>query len=203
VIEALRHFLDCIEAGDDRRTEAAAQALVGAADVASAVLPSLRDLLHDADADRRWWGVRGLAAIGTGTGRERLVGILTKELTTALADADPGVRACAAQAAGALRLRETIPDLVDCLADPDPLAARVAADSLSQIGAPAVPALVAALQTGETPVRAGAARALYLIQPEQAVSALCEALDDPSAIVTHYASEALEQMGVGLVLFHP
>jgi HEAT repeat protein len=54
-----------------------------------------------------------------------------------------------------------------------------------------------------TSVRAGAARALCIIQPEEAVPALCAALDDPSAAVTYYAEEALERLGVGLVLFQP
>jgi HEAT repeat protein len=59
------------------------------------------------------------------------------------------------------------------------------------------------LQEGETLARAGAARALSVIQPQEAIPALCAALDDPSAIVTHHAEEALERMGVGLVLFRP
>jgi HEAT repeat protein len=74
---------------------------------------------------------------------------------------------------------------------------------LARIGSPAVPALIAALEAKESPVRAGAARALSIIQPEEAVPVLCAALDDPSAIVSHYAERALERMGVGLVLFRP
>jgi len=74
---------------------------------------------------------------------------------------------------------------------------------LGRIGPPAVPALIAALQEGKAPARAGAARALSIIQLEEAIPALCAALDDPSAVVTHYAEEALEKMGVGLMLFRP
>jgi HEAT repeat protein len=90
-----------------------------------------------------------------------------------------------------------------CLADASPLVSRIAADSLARVGTPAVPALIAALQAGETPVRAGAARALSIILPEEAIPALCAALDDPSAIVTYYAEEALERLGVGLIFFRP
>ena len=90
-----------------------------------------------------------------------------------------------------------------CLADPSPLVSRIAADSLARIGTPAIPALITALQAKETPVRAGAARALCSIQSEKAIPALCAALDDPSAIVTHYAEEALERLGVGLIFFRP
>ena len=73
----------------------------------------------------------------------------------------------------------------------------------TRIGPPAVPALIAALQEGEILTRAGAARALSIIQSKDAIPALCAALDDSSAIVTYYAEEALERMGVGLVLFRP
>jgi HEAT repeat protein len=93
--------------------------------------------------------------------------------------------------------------LVRRLSDPNPLVSRIAADSLARIGSPAVPALIVTLQEGNAPARAGAARALSIILPEEAVPVLCAALDDPSAIVTHYAEEALEKMGVGLMLFRP
>jgi HEAT repeat protein len=192
MFDALQVFLDCVAAGDDARTERAALALSHAGD---AVLPPLRDLLADADPDRRWWAARALAAVGTLAAQEQLV--------TVLADPDPDVRACAAQGLGDLRAGEAVAGLVRCLADAAPLVSRVAADSLARIGSPAVPALIAALQAEETLVRAGAARALSIVRPEEAVTALCAALDDPCAIVTYYAEEALERMGVGLVLFYP
>jgi HEAT repeat protein len=159
------------------------------------VPPALCDLLTDADSDRRWWAARALAAVGTHAARELLI--------TTLDDADPDVRACAAQGLGELRATEAVAGLVRCLADPSSLVSRIAADSLARIGQPAVPALVAALQAEEVLRRAGAARALSVIQPEEAIPALCAALDDPSAIVTYYAEEALERMGVGLVLLRP
>ncbi|MFQ6101408.1 MAG: HEAT repeat domain-containing protein [Anaerolineae bacterium] len=190
--DALQSFLGAVAAGDDARTEEAALALGHESD---AVLPPLRDLLTDADPDRRWWAARGLAAVGTQAARRLLI--------TALDDPDPYVRACAVQGLGELHAGEAVNGLVRCLADSSPLVSRIAADSLARIGSPAVPALIAALQEGEVLARAGAARALSIIQPEEAVPALCAALDDPSAIVTYYAEEALERMGVGLVLFQP
>jgi Uri superfamily endonuclease len=185
-------FSDSIAAGDDARTEEAALAL---GRVGDAVLPPLRDLMADADPDRRWWAARALSAVATPAARQSLI--------TALTDPDSDVRACAAQGLGELRAVEAVDELVRCLADSSPLVSRIAADSLARIGPPATPALVAALQGGETPARAGAARALSVIQPADAVPALCAALDDPSAIVTYYAEEALERMGVGLVLVQP
>lgn len=199
--DALQLFLDAIAAGDDARAEEAALAL---GQLGNGALPPLRDLLADANRstersrrspDHRWWAGRALAAIGTLAARELLI--------TALGDADPDLRACAAQGLGELRAGEAVEALIRCLSDPSPFLSRIAADSLARIGPPAVPALIAALQEGGVLARAGAARALSVIQPQEAVPALCAALDDPSAIVTHYAEEALEKMGVGLVLFRP
>jgi len=185
-------FLDSIATGDDPRTEEAALSLGHLGD---AVLPPLHDLLSNADPDRRWWAARALAAVATLAARQLLIAALT--------DPDADVRACAAQGLGELQAVEAVDGLVRCLADSSPLVSRIAADSLGRIGPPAVPALVAVLQEGETLARAGAARALSVIQPEDAVSDLCAALDDPSAIVTYYAEEALERMGVGGVLIQP
>jgi len=190
--DALKLFLDRIAIGDDDRTEAAALALGPLGD---AVIPTLRELLAAGDPDRRWWAARALAAVGTDEARTLLV--------PALSDPDLDVRACAAQGLGELRAEEAVPALVRCMATPSSFVSRIAADSLARIGYPAVPALIAALKEGKAPARSGAARALSIIQPQEAVPALCEALDDPSAVVTHYAEEALERMGVGLVLFHP
>jgi HEAT repeat protein len=191
--DALKRFLDSVAAGDDAHTEEAALALRHGLD--EAVLPPLRDLLADADPDRRWWAARALTAVDIPAARELLA--------AALDDPDPDVRACAAQGLGELCAAEAVPGLVRCLADPAPLVSRIAADSLACIGSPAVTALIAALQAEEAPTRAGAARALSIIQPEEAIPALCTALDDPSAFVTYYAQEALERMGVGLVLLNP
>jgi len=194
-------FLDAIAAGDDARTEEAALALGcrsaerSRRSLGETVLPPLHDLLTGEDPDRRWWAARALAAVATPAARRLLI--------TALTDPDADVRACAAQGLGELQAAEAVDELVRCLSDPSPFVSRIAADGLARIGPPAVPALVTALQEGEVPARAGAARALSTIQPEEAIPALCAALDDPSAIVTYYAEEALERMGVGLVLIQP
>ena len=192
--DAFKSFLECVAAGDDARTEEAALVLGREGD---AVVGPLRDLLTDADPDRRWWATRALSAVGTLAARGQLIAALADP------DPDPNVRACAAQGLGEHRAGEAVTELVRCLADTSPLVSRIAADSLARIGGPAVPALIAALQAEESPVRAGAARGLSIIQPEEAIPALCAALDDPSAVVTYYAQEALERMGVGLVLFRP
>ena len=187
-----QQFLDAIAAGDDARTEEAALAL---GCLGETTLPPLCDLMASENPDHRWWAARTLAAVATPAARQLLI--------TALSDPDADVRACAAQGLGELQAAEAVDGLVRCLSDPSPFVSRIAADGLARIGPPAVPALVAALQEGEVLARAGAARALSIIQPEEAIPALCAALDDPSAIVTYYAEEALERMGVGGVLIQP
>jgi HEAT repeat protein len=102
-----------------------------------------------------------------------------------------------------LKPEEAVAPLIARLPDRSAYVGRLAADALGQFGKPAVKALIDALREGETTARAGAARALSAIQSEEAIPALYQALDDSSALVTYYAEEALEKMGVGIVLFRP
>jgi HEAT repeat protein len=190
--DRLQAFLDAVVAGDDLRTEESATALSEMGDKAT---PAPRDLLADLDPDRRWWAVRALAAVA-GDAAARL-------LTTALEDVDPDVRACAVVALSKIKPQEAIGPLVARLSDCSAYVARLTVDGLAQFGQPAADALISALRHGDTAARAGPARALSVIQPEEAIPVLYQALDDPSALVPHYADEAPEKMGVGIALFRP
>jgi HEAT repeat protein len=71
------------------------------------------------------------------------------------------------------------------------------------VGEPAVHALAEKL-TAESPhVRLLAVRALGRIRSQSAVGPLFGVLEDSSYLVHHYACEALEAMGVGMVFFAP
>jgi HEAT repeat protein len=190
--DPLNDLLTAIAAGDDARAEAGASAVGRLGDAA---LPALRDLQASAERDRRWWAARALAAVGTPDAVAALI--------AALGDPDPDVRACAVVGLAALRPAEAVAPLVVLLSDPSAYVARLTSDALAQFGQPATEPLIAALREGDAVARAGAARALSSIQPPEAIPALCAALDDPSAAVTYYAEQALERMGVGLVLFRP
>jgi len=190
--DPLEMLLEAIAAGDDDRAEVAALEI---GRLERGVLPALREMLASAERDYRWWAVRTLAAVGT----DEAVALLIE----ALDDPDPDVRACAVVGLAGLRSEEAVGPLVAHLADPSAYVGRLVADALGRFGAVAVPALIAALKEGDVATRAGAARALSAIQPQEAIEALCRALDDPSAIVTYYAEEALDKMGVGLILFRP
>ncbi|MGD1996906.1 MAG: HEAT repeat domain-containing protein [Anaerolineae bacterium] len=190
--ERLQDLLEAIGANDDLQTEQAARA---AGQLGDAALPVLRDLLASERRDHRWWAARVLAAVGTPKATSCLIG--------ALEDSDPDVRACAIVGLAGLQPPEALAPLIARLSDPSAYVARLAADALGQFGQPAAASLIVVLKEGDAAARAGAARALSAIQPEEAISALCAALDDPSTLVTYYAEEALEKMGVGLVLFKP
>ncbi|MBN1956446.1 MAG: HEAT repeat domain-containing protein [Anaerolineae bacterium] len=178
-----------IAAGDEAEAEQLAQVI---GKMGKRAGHALRDMLAAGERDHRWWAVRALAAAGS-----------VPPLVAALEDPDADVRACAVVGLAELRPPEAVLPLTALLSDPSAYVARLAADALARFGRPAAAALIAALQDGDVAARAGAARALSSIQPPEAIPALCAALDDPSAIVTHYAQEALEQMGVGMVLFRP
>jgi HEAT repeat protein len=59
------------------------------------------------------------------------------------------------------------------------------------------------MQKGEHITRLEAVRALAKIGDDCAIPALCEALDDNSALIEYWASEGLEKMGVGMVFYKP
>jgi HEAT repeat protein len=190
--EPLEDLIQAIDAGDDRRAE---KAVLDVALSPERVLPVLEAMLTSEDRNQRWWGVRAMAAIGS---PEVVVNIVAS-----LDDPDPDVRACAVIAVAELTPLEAIEPLVALLSDSSAYVARLAADGLARLGQPAVEILIEVLQAGETGARVGAARALSKIQPQEAVVALCAALDDPSAAVAYYAEQALEEMGVGMVYFCP
>jgi HEAT repeat protein len=176
----------------DARREEAALALGALGDDA---LPPLRDLLQAQDAEHRWWAARALSALGTPPAVSLLI--------ETLADPDPDLRVCAAMGLGALAATQAIAPLIHLLADESAYVGRIAGNALIQIGAPAIPALIGALSDPSPAVRAGAARVLVPLESHDAIPALFAALDDDSALVTYYAEEALERMGVGMVFFKP
>ena len=196
LIEAL---LAALAEGDDNAAEAAAQACVGRADL----IPALRPLLADAEADRRWWAVRTLALAG---GPEAAALVEAR-----LSDSDEATRCAAALALGQLRAAASIPALIAALADGSGWVRDSAADALALIGEPALPALVAALADARDGVRVRAAMGLrklvapalmgvrvvaYPPQYWPALTALFQALNDPNRLVRHNAYEALDKLGL-------
>jgi HEAT repeat protein len=178
--------------GDDDKAEAAAQQL---ASRGASALPALEQLLGSTDADARWWALRTLAEID-----DSRVPLL---LQSSLHDPNPAVRQCAALALRQHPYPQAIPDLVECLGVSDRLLAHLAADALIAAGPEAVPALLEVMQNGSQAARLKAVRALALIEDQRAIPVLFRALDDQSALVSHWADEGLQRMGVGMSFFKP
>lgn len=125
------------------------------------------------------------------------------DLLAALDNQDSAVRACAMYALGRRQDGRAIAALAACLSDRTSFLARTAGDALTQIGKAAVPTLQEVLSGDNSQARGLAARALAYIKDPSSIPALFKALEDESAVVQHWANEALDRMGVGQIYFKP
>jgi HEAT repeat protein len=191
-VRDLATLLSDLFSGVDARAEAAVTELPAHGERA---LRALGAALASPDPDWRWWAVRAVAALDSAE--------VPLALERALQDPAPAIRQCAALG---LRLKPSprvIPSLCRALGDPDSLTARLAGDALIAAGQQATPDLIATLQGDHPGARIEAARALAMIEDPLSIPALYTLADDASALVRHWAEEALERMGVGMVYFKP
>jgi HEAT repeat protein len=132
---------------------------------------------------------RALGRIGAGDPA------VERALVEALGKPDGTLQAAAAEALGpwGSGARDAVPDLVRLLGDEGGWLRGRAVETLAKIGAPAVPALIAALASDDFYVRGAAADALRDMQPfpEAATDALIRALDDSNTDVRGNAAAAL------------
>ena len=204
----LEDILNDLTSGDDSLAETSVQSLAELPEEEQlAATAALRERLASPEVDQRWWAVRTLAELPFSQTHNLLM--------QALEDPDPSVRQCAA-----LGLRAQIkrtpgwdPEpgtrealllrLLAGLKDPDPLAARLAADALMAIGEPAVAQLLELLNNSDQAVRLLLVRILAEIGDQRAIPALVAALDEDSLFMEYWANEGLEKMGVGMRYFIP
>jgi HEAT repeat protein len=204
----LEDILKDLTGGDDSLAEAAAQSLSGLPEEGQLeAISALRALSVSSQIDRCWWAVRALAELPVSQTQ-----IL---LAQALKDPDPSIRQCAALGLRAqigrtpgwcpepATLEALLLALLDGLKDPDPLAARLAADALTAIGEPAVPQLLELLDQSDHAVRLLLVRILAEIGDPRAIPALFAALDEDSLMMEYWANEGLEKMGIGMTYFFP
>lgn len=192
----VNRLVEVLLSSDDPQAEQTIAA-IGLAD-ADAVVSALEQRLPGATADERWWIARALAVIPT----SQSVALLTRLID----DPDADVRACAAMALGELQAisgAEGAKSLAAHLSDENAHVAELCTVALWRIGAAAVPILLRKLQDGNVLERIRSAKALVSIESQEAIPALIAALDDENAVVTHYAEEALERLGVGMVYVKP
>lgn len=190
--ESIARLVQAALDGDDERAEQWVASLDPNA------TPQLQSLLTHPSADVRWWAVRSLAALGA-----------RPEVIAPLLDDPAGcVRACAALALAQTtcppQIERIAPALIEHLQDADPQVAWLCALALARMGAAAAPALVRVLeQSPSLSVRILVLRALQSAATAETIPALVRALDDDSAAMQYFAENALERLGVGLVLFEP
>jgi hypothetical protein len=193
-VTRLHALLTDLTCGDDPRAEAAACRI---GEMGAAALPALLELTQPHQPPHaRWWGLRALAGVhAPETG---------SHLKNFLQDEDPALRECAALGLVHHPEETAIPALTACLADPNRLLARLAADALIAIGSPAVPALIDLMQKGAAPERLEAARALAKIGDPRATPPLLKAIQDgDTSLIEFWADAGLDALGVGMAFFKP
>ena len=188
----IQSLLEQISSGDDARAEDALHALAAHG---VGVLPLLLQQLQSDDPDQRWWATAALALIEHPDAK---VALLHR-----LSDSDVSVRQCAAFGLRQQPYAEAIPQLVEALGDRDRLMARLAANALTALGEKSISPLTEALRAPASTVRSEAARALSMMDDTAVIAPLFTALDDPSALVVHWAEQGLARLGVGLTFFDP
>jgi HEAT repeat protein len=204
----LEDILNDLTSGDDSLAETSVQSLAELPEEEQlAATAALSERLASPEVDQRWWAARTLA---------ELPFLQTHHwLMQALEDPDPSVRQCAALGLRA-QIKRTpgwdpepgtrealLLKLLAGLKDPDPLAARLAADALVAIGEPAVAQLLELLNRSDQAVRLLLVRILAEIGDQRAIPALVAALDEDSLFMEYWANEGLEKMGVGMRYFFP
>ena len=175
---------------DDSACEAQAIALGEQGEVG---LQTLQQLLKSADADLRFWAVRGLWANGSPAAVARLI--------ETLEDENEMVRSGATLALGELKAEAAIEALARLVTTDDSASGDHAADALAKIGPPSAQVLIEAMRSKQARVRRRAAKALIPVESKKAIPVLFEALDDESYTVRHYAENALARMGVGQMVY--
>lgn len=188
----LEQLLADLTSGDDARAEAAVPALTMHGTTA---IDSLHDLQTSPLTDYRWWAARALAAFSQPQAHHFLV--------EALGDQDNSVRQCAALGLKHRPTLEALDPLIGQLGSKDQLLARLVSDALAELGAAAVPALAEAAQHPDPSVRIQAVRALALMEEPDAIGPMFKAIDDPSSLVTYWAEQGLDRLGIGMSFFNP
>jgi len=191
-VKNLQELLTELLSGDETRAENAVLALI---DLGENAIPALMDLAQAPDVDSRWWAVRTLSQAPL-VSTEWLIPFL-------LNDSAPEVRQCAALGLAIKADESAIQSLVTALSDTDSMVGNLAMNALIKIGKPSVPSLIECVKNKPQSVRVLALRALAEIQDQRAIPVMMQVLDEDSVLLTHWAKEGLERLGLDMVYIKP
>ena len=155
-----------------------------------ASIVGLIGLLEDDEERVRWRALQALKALDAARDARVIDATLAQ-----FDDADPAVRASAAEAVGELGIGSSVEQLIVSLHDEHSGVRATAAEALGKLGGrSSVEPLIAALHDEHPGVRASAAEALGSLRDPRSVSALTSALDDQNAKVRSKAAWALGRL---------
>jgi HEAT repeat protein len=161
-------------------------------------LPHIVALYEDINENRRWWAVRALAELGGPDDQA----VLLRALQDPSSDIRATAAICAAQVIARYSTRERdfarvlLEGLAQRLIDDLGFVRQAAADALAQLGERAIPYLWEVLDRNDESARTRAAYALRKMQHPEATSYLYRLLEDRNPMVSLYAREGLDDMGL-------
>lgn len=188
---SIQKLLSDLLSGDEVRAEGAVAAFV---DLGEAAIPVLLELTRSPDPDRRWWGLRVLAA-SPQTQPDVLIPFLN--------DPAPEVRQCAALGLASRPDEAAVEPLARALGDEDGMVASLASNALAKQGGAAVPALIEIVKAAPQSARIQALRALAEIRDHRAIPVMMKVMEEESALLQHWAKEGLDRLGLDMVYIKP
>ena len=191
-MSTLQGLLNDLASGDEVRAENAVTPLI---ELGQDAIPALMDLTQSSNVDSRWWALRTLAQSPL---------CLTEWLVPFLSnDPAPEVRQCAALGLGNRPDESAAQPLVRALSDEDNMVGSLAANALVKIGKAVVPSLIEVVKNAPQSARIHALRALAEIRDHRAIPILLKVMEEDSALLQHWATEGLNNLGLDMVYIKP
>jgi HEAT repeat protein len=191
-VSSLEYLLADLRSENEARAEAAAAEL---AQLGEEAIKPLESLLQSSVVDQRWWAVRTLAQMQEPP---------LEWLILSLGDPSDEVREAAALALVLHPTEKAIPSLIGVLSDANAgMLGTLTANALTTIGKAAVPGLLEAYENARPQARIQIMRCLAEIRDHRAISLMLKATEDDSAMLSYWAKEGLEGLGLNMVYIKP
>ncbi len=171
---------------DENPSVRAASAIALGVLKAQDAIQSLFGALHDISTEVRVNAIDSLAEIGT----KDVIDAISK----ALKDPEAMVRIHAVGALGVISSINSIPKLIEMLDDSDAITKMMSAWSLSEIGEPAIDALIQLIENSKGENRIFALEALSLIKSSKAIPFIKKLTETGEEWIKNIAKEALKKM---------